>query len=37
MNYPYIMYENCLLSSLCMGLSGYRVCDRAVYLTSSVV
>jgi len=36
MHYPYVMYEHRSLSSLCMGLSGYRVCDRAVYLTSSV-
>jgi len=30
------MYEHCSLSSLCVGLSSYRVCDRAVvHLTSS--
>jgi len=33
MRYPYVMYEHRSLSSLCMALSGYRVCDRAVYLT----
>jgi len=36
MHYPYVMYEHRSLSSLCMSLFGYRVCDRAVYLARSV-